>query len=78
MQVRGCVKKLDKAMSYVLARLEEMGLADEVNILITSPFGISSVPGDNIMNLTGLVNHTMAYVIPSTAQFLYYVLPGKL
>lgn len=50
-QVTGMIGGLDKVVGYLLTRLEEKGLLDVTNIILTSDHGFTNTPVEKMINL---------------------------
>lgn len=58
-QVVDEVKKLDGFIGYLIKKLEEVNMYDEVNIVLTSDHGMANSGSDKIIVLDNYINKTL-------------------
>ncbi|CAG0922322.1 unnamed protein product [Notodromas monacha] len=76
-EVDAVVQKLDNLTHYIKTKLEDVGLWDEVNVILTSDHGMSPVNGTKILNITEHVDMTKVARGSSSPVLFFYALEGE-
>jgi len=69
------VRNMDNITNYLLGRLEQVGLAGEVNLIILSDHGMAEVTNENFINITQVVNFDEFTVYGSSP--VLHILPAE-
>ncbi|GFO15234.1 ectonucleotide pyrophosphatase/phosphodiesterase family member 5 [Plakobranchus ocellatus] len=72
------IAQLDEVVGYLLKRLEEKDLLDDLNIIITSDHGFSSTPKEKVINLDDFIDPSSYLMLSPTPVAHIWPHEGKL
>ena len=76
-EVRETVEKMDNVTGYLVSRLKELGIFEEVNLILLSDHGFAEVRQERILNITDILDPQLYTKYGSSPTYLILPHEGK-